>query len=137
MKPGKKTLTGLLVAACILSGIFLAATPKPSYKSVKTEAQLDSLLTTALWEANIPRKAVRTRVIEMDSSFSRKEFRVEVPSGFSKTSFHLQLHHTLMEVDLDCPARLVFPERDMFIYVVNKGTVFRTIRLITADPQPE
>ena len=137
MKPGKKTLTGLLVAACILSGIILAATPKPTLKTIRTEAQLDSLLRQSMLDQGISSSSIRNRVIKIDTSFSRKEYRVEVPPSFSKTSFHLKLHHTLLEYDMDCPARVTFPERDLYIYIANKNTIFRTIRLITSEPLSE
>ena len=137
MKPDKKTLTGLLVAACILSGIILGATPKKVLKTVRTESQLDSLLSQTLLDAGIPKSAIRIRQVEIDSSFTRKEFLIKVPPAFSKTSFHLNLHHALVDFDLDCPARVVFPEHDMNIYILNRDTIYRTIRLISTQAKAD
>lgn len=133
MKPGKKTVVVLLVSACILSAILLATTPHVEQNAQINAAGLDSIISSALAQANIARRSVRTRTVAIDSSFSRKEYRVEVPTNFSKTSFHLKLHHTLLEYDVDCPARVVFPENNMTIYLSYGGTIHRTLQLINTE----
>lgn len=137
MNPGKKTLTGMLAAACILSAIMLAVTPSPPHNPLRTEAQLDSLILVSLQDVGIPSRNVRTNTISIDTLFTRKELRVEVPPGFSKTTYHLQLHHALKNTGIDCPARVVLPENTMNIYLTYNGTVHRTIRLITNQPARE
>ena len=136
MKPGKKTLTGLLAAACILSGIMLAATPSPEIHTLQSEAQLDSLVMVSLQQAGISSGSIRARNVEIDTSFTRKEIRIEVPPGFSKTSYHLDLHRQMMDLNVGCPARVVLPEKDMNIYLTFGGTVHRTLRLITTESKP-
>ncbi|MBO6523832.1 MAG: hypothetical protein JJ971_08410 [Balneolaceae bacterium] len=131
MKSSKKIISVLLLFACILSGIILAYTPSFVPNKITTGAELDSLIQLSLDEANLFNEHIRVYNIEMDSSFSRKVYRVRVPSTFSKTSFHLDLHERLYPMGFTSPTRVVFPERDMNIYVEHEGTIFRTIRMIT------
>ncbi len=134
MKSGRKVLTILLLFACLLSAVILAYTPPYVPNKVNTEVELDSLIQLSFDEADLLRGQIRTFNVEIDSSFSRKVYRVEVPPSFSKTSFHLQLHQRLFPLGLNTPSKVIFPEEDMNIYVESKGTVFRTIRLITKTP---
>ncbi len=136
MKSGKKVVTILLLFACLLSAVILAYTPTYIPNTVNTEAELDSLIQLSFEDADLLRGQIRTFNVEIDSSFTRKVYRVEVPPAFSKTSYHLQLHHRLFPLGLNTPSTVVFPEEDMNIYVEHKGTVFRTIRLITKTPTP-
>lgn len=131
MKSPKRIITALLLVACILSGIIYAYTPKYIPNNVTTEAQLDSLIRLTLEDANILPAQIRTFNVEIDTSFTRKVYRVRVPSSFSKTSYHLELHKEFYPLGLSTPTRVVFPEQDMNIYIVNDDTIFRTIRLIT------
>ncbi|MCG8373563.1 MAG: hypothetical protein MI700_08530 [Balneolales bacterium] len=125
-------LTALLVSACILSGIMLAATPPPENQFVKTEAELDSLILETL-EISGLKNNYRVSSIELDSILTRKTYRIDTNPGFSKTSFHIELKKKLYPYNIEVPARVVFPEEDMNIYVVHEGTVFRTLRLATKE----
>ncbi len=133
MKSPKKIITALLLSGCILSGIIYAYTPPFVANKITTEAQLDSLIQLSFNDANIGANQIRTFNVEIDSSFSRKVYRVRVPSSFSKTSFHLELHKRLQPLGLHTPSRIVFPEKDMNIYIEHKGTIFRTVRFITEN----
>lgn len=93
--------------------------------------QLDSLLNIHFQEALIMPGQIRTTVIRNDSILARKIFRVRVPSRFSKTLFHFDLHKDLHRYDIEVPARVQLPNRDMDIYVYSQNTVLRTIRLTT------
>ena len=137
MKSPKKIITSLLIVACILTGIILAYTPDFIPNKISTEAELDSLIQLSFNDSNIRSNQIRLYDIEIDSSFSRKVYRVRVPNSFSKTSFHLELHKRFQPLGLNTPSRIVFPERDMNIYIENIGTVFRTIRLITDNTESE
>ena len=134
MKSGKKVLTILLFFACLLSAVILAYTPSYVPNTVSKGAELDSLIQLSFEDADLLRGQIRVFTIKVDSTFSRKVYRIEVPPSFSKTSFHLQLHYRLFPLGLNTPSGVVFPEEDMNIYVENEGTVFRTIRLITKTP---
>lgn len=136
MKSGKKIITALLLIACVLSGIILAYTPSFVPNKITTGSELDSIIQLSFDEAGLLRNQVRIYNIVIDSSFSRKVYRVRVPSSFSKTSFHLNLHQKFYPLGLTTPSLVIFPERDMNIYIVHEGTVFRTIRLINDDTNP-
>lgn len=133
MKSPKKIISALLLIACILSGIILAYSPSYVSNNITTEAELDSLIQLSFEDAKLQSNQVRIFTVEMDSNFSRKVYRIQVPSSFSKTSFHLELHKRFYSIGLETPSRVVFPERDMNIYITNEGTVFRTLRFITDD----
>ena len=131
MKSPKKIISTLLLFACIFSGIILAYTPSFVPNKITTEVELDSLIQLSLDEADLIRNQIRVYNVEIDSSFSRKVYRVRVPSTFSKTSYHLGLHELLYPMGFTSPTRVVFPEKDMNIYIEHEGTIFRTIRMIT------
>lgn len=131
MKSPKKIISALLLFACILSGIILAYTPSFVQNKITTGAELDSLIQLSLDEADLLKNQIRVYNIEVDSSLTRKIYRVRVPSTFSKTSFHLNLHERLYPMEFTSPTRVLFPEGDMNIYIEHEGTIFRTIRMIT------
>ncbi|GAB5409468.1 MAG: hypothetical protein BalsKO_18330 [Balneolaceae bacterium] len=137
MKSPKKIITALLFVACILSGIIIAYSPTFIPNKITSEAELDSLILLTFDDSNLRNNQVRTFTIELDSSFSRKIYRVMVPPSFSKTSFHLDLHKRFHPLGLTTPSRVVFPESDMNIYIEYKSTIFRTIRLITDASKTE
>ena len=130
-KTGKKVVTVLLVLSCIISGIILAASP--DYKNYRLEnpRELDSLLNVHMQNARLNSEQIRISNIRIDTIFTRKEYRIEVPSRFSKTLFHVDLNKDLTKYDMEAPAKVHFPSRDMDIYVYSNGTVLRSIRLTT------
>ncbi|MEX0723224.1 MAG: hypothetical protein WD357_00785 [Gracilimonas sp.] len=134
MKNGKIIITLLLLVSCVVSGVILAASP--SYKNYRLQntQQLDSLLSVHMQNSLIPSTQIRTSSINIDTVFTRKEYRIRVPSYFSKTLFHIDLHKDLNRFGIDSPAKINFPSRDMHIYVYSEGTVLRTLRL-TTDPK--
>ena len=73
--------------------------------------------------------------IKVDSNFTRTVYRIPVHPSFSKTTFHYSLHKNLSRFDIESPAKVLFPERDMHIYIYDSGTIKRTIRLITTEPK--
>lgn len=91
---------------------------------------LDSLIVSELKFHDISESQYRRYTIEVDSTFSRTVYRVQVPSSFSKTIFHFKLHKKLYPHGLTSPAKVIFPERNMNIYIVDRGTIRSTIRLI-------
>jgi|AntRauTorcE11898_2_1112593.scaffolds.fasta_scaffold15517_2 hypothetical protein len=132
-KNGKIVITALLAISCIVSGVLLAASP--AYKNYKIEnsQQLDSLLNVHIHNSLITPSQLQVSNIKIDTIFTRKEYRIRVPSYFSKTLFHIGLHKELNTFSIDTPAKINFPSRDMHIYVYSEGTVLRTLRL-TTDP---
>ncbi|MEQ8523573.1 hypothetical protein [Gracilimonas sp.] len=130
-KNGKKIITALLVLSCIVSGIILAASPEFKSYRLENTRELDSLLNVHIQDARINPNQIRVSSIRIDTIFTRKEYRIEVPSRFSKTLFHVDLHKDLFKYDMEAPAKVHFPSHDMDIYVYHQGTVLRTIRLTT------
>jgi len=96
---------------------------------------IDSLLTDHFEQHLIPSTSVRKYNIEVDSTFTRTVYRVAVPPTFSKTMFHFELHQNLLRYNIESPARVIFPERDMNIYIYDNNTILSTIRLITTEPK--
>lgn len=127
---GKKAVTILLVLSCVISGIILAATKSPEVYRVKTHQQLDSLITQTVLNSQIKPPQIRVNEITVDSIFTRREYQIKVPTRFSKTLFHLELNNRFSKYNMEVPATVHFPERDMDIYIYNKGTILSTIRLV-------
>lgn len=130
-KNGKIIVTALLALSCVISGVILAATPSQKIYTLDTTAKLDSLLNVHIHNSLITPPQVRVSSIQVDTVLTRKEYRLRVPSRFSKTMFHIGLHQDLNRFDIETPAKIRFPSRDMHIYVYSEGTVLRTIRLTT------
>lgn len=124
-------ITTLLALSCVISGVILAASPSHKNYNLDTTAQLDSLLNVHIHNSQITRPQVRVSSIQVDTVLTRKEYRLRVPSRFSKTMFHIGLHQDLNRFDIETPAKINFPSRDMHIYVYSEGTVLRTLRLTT------
>jgi hypothetical protein len=133
-KNGKIIITALLAFTCLISGIILASTPAPVIHRLENYRQLDSLIQEQFLESRIMNNQIRTFTVKIDSNLIRKEFRIKVPSDFSKTLFHIHLDRKLTPYGLDTPARVQFPSRDMDIYLYFQDTVLRTLR-ITTDPE--
>ena len=128
---GKKIIAFLLLLSCIVSGIILAASPEYHVNRLNLNSELDSLIHIQFYNAGIQNSQIREYSIEVDSAFTRKTFRVEVPSRFHKTLFHFRLHKNLYPYGVTVPGRIHFPERDMDLYIYSNETVLRTIRFIT------
>jgi hypothetical protein len=117
--------------------VILVATP--SHKAIDYSAaqNLDSLIASALSQEPSIGTNFRRYDIEVDSNFTRTVYRVPVHPTFSKTMFHYTLHQKLSKLKIDSPAKVLFPERDMNIYIYDNGTIRSTIRLITTEPKQE
>lgn len=131
IKNGKKIVTILLALSCIISGIILAASPDYKNYSLENTKQLDSLLNNHFQNARISSSQIHISTFFIDSILTRKNYRIEVPTRFSKTLFHIDLHKDLNKYDIESPAKIRFPSRDMDIYIYHNETVFRKIRLTT------
>jgi hypothetical protein len=127
----KKILSGLLLLLCVVSAILLIFLEVPDNKRLSSAEELDELIFSGLEEFNIIRDQVRSRQIEIDSTFTRKSYSVILHPSFSKTQIHHRLHTRLHEYEIETPARVNRPDDEMTIFVTANGTVYRTIRLIT------
>lgn len=113
-----------------MSGLILVATPASKANHIHSRKQLDSLIINHIFSAQISPQQVRIVDFPVDSSFTRRMFQVRVPSRFSKTLFHVELHKAFNAYEIEVPAKVQFPEHDMDIYVYHENTILRTIRLI-------
>ena len=126
----------LLCISCLISGIILYYSPKYIANDLATVNDLDSLITQHFYDAPLIGAQFKKYDINIDSTFSRTVYRVNVPSSFSKTMFHYKLHKSLQKFEFNTPARVIFPERDMNIYIQDSDVIRSTIRLITVNPEP-
>ena len=128
-------ITILLSLSCIASVVILIATP--AHKSIDYSAanNLDSLLVNTFKADPLIGSNFRKYNIKVDSNFTRTVYRIPVHPSFSKTTFHYSLHKNLSRFDIESPAKVLFPERDMHIYIYDSGTIKSTIRLITTEPK--
>lgn len=132
-KNKKRIIAAILLVSCITSAILLAYTGNSSLRSLKDFAQADSLITRDLESYNIADDQIRVRTVRIDSTFSRKQYRVSVPPGFSKTQLHTELNQSLYPFNISTPGKVRFPQKDLTIYLTYKNTVIRTISVQT-DP---
>jgi hypothetical protein len=128
---GKKIITALLAASCIVSGIILASSNPKTVSRLQDIEQIDSLITIQFANHQVLPDQVNNSVIRVDTLLKRRTYWVNVPSRFSKTMFHIDLNNELSRYEIDSPAKVNFPSRDMNIYIYKYNTVLRTIRITT------
>ena len=131
MRNSKLLLIGLLLIACLLSSILVLTVPISSTNSFTELANLHNIIDIAIDQAGLPVTEFYKSTLKIDSTFSRSVYLIQVPSSFSKTSFHHALNHQLQIYNIECLAKVFFPEKNMHIHLMYNGTIFRTIRLIT------
>lgn len=121
----------------MVSVVILFTAPSYTSNNFGDANDLDSLITSVLRTDLSIEGNYRRYEIEVDSSFTRIVYRVPVHPSFSKTMFHFGLHKELSKFEIETPARVVFPERDMNIYIYDSGTIRSTIRLVTTEPKAD
>jgi len=104
--------------------------PAPKQK-LESQKQIDSLITATIADFNIPLEQVRATTVEHDSLFHRKNYRINVYPGFSKTSFHYTLHKKLYPLGIKTFGEVFFPERDLRLHLLYNDTVHRTVVIQT------
>lgn len=129
----KQLITALLFVSCFISGYMLFSTSSGNANGLHNFSQADSLILKKFADFNINEQQVRTLTIRVDSNFSRKIYHVRLPYQFSKTQFHADLNKVFHNYDIQTPARVTFPEKDVKIQLLYNETVIRTISLQT-DP---
>lgn len=117
----------------MFSALLLWNTDPKATEKLSTTAQIDSLITLTLSDFNASAPPFQTQTITIDSVFTRKIHTMGVPSDFSKTSFHYQLHKNLLPLDVRTYGVVQFPERHLHIHMMFNNTVHRTLVLQT-DP---
>ena len=129
----KLSIVILLFMACLISAYLLVSVPKTPTLGILSQEHLDQLIVETLSEQSIPTNQYRVFTAVQDSLFTRKIYRVSTAPSYSKTSFHYALHRKLEPYGVETPARVLFPQKDLHLYVMANETIHRTIRLLT-DP---
>lgn len=129
----KRFIALLLLMACLISGYMLFRTSEGATRHLQSFAEADSLIELELANFSIGEEQINRTSVQLDTSFSRKIYRVDLPEGFSKVQLHAELNQLFYPYGVAMPARVTFPEEDMQIHLEYKQTVIRTIELRT-DP---
>lgn len=131
----KKVITYLLLAACSLCGVILFTSKTSASRSVSTPEALDSLVQELVIQYEPDINRIRRTSVTADSTFSRKITYLYTPPSFSKTTFHHEMQNRLSPFQIDLPARVTFPDKDMDIHLIHQGTIWHTVRLLTEEPK--
>ncbi len=123
----------LLFISCVAALYLWLYTEPPPVHTLRSPAQLDSLITETFREFDVNNSRIRTQTIEIDSVFSRKQYTVRVPQRFSKTSFHYILHNRIWPYNTETVGIVKFPDEDLHIHMAYNGTVHRSIILYSED----
>lgn len=130
----KRWIVLLLATSCIVAfTLHLTLDPTPKQK-LKSQLQIDSLISATFADFNIPLEQVRTTTFVHDSLFHRKNYRVNVYPEFSKTSFHYTLHKKLYPLQIETYGEVFFPEKDLRLHLLYNDTIQRTV-IIQTDPE--
>lgn len=123
----------LLFLSCIAAIVLLWTVEPVERNPLTSVAQLDSLIHVAFSEFGVPQTQIQMRSVEMDSVFTRNIYSVRVSPDFSKTTFHYELHRSLLPYRAQTVGNVDFPDRDLHIHVVVNNTIHRSIYM-RADP---
>jgi len=121
----------LLFISCFFSAALLFTTEPVQTSPLQSAAELDSLIVETLSDFRVGPDQFRTRTTKIDTTFTRITYIVDVPSQFSKTTFHYNLHTKLSHYLLDTHGVVHFPDEDLHIHLIFAETVHRTIQLRT------
>ncbi|SHE92789.1 hypothetical protein SAMN05443144_104125 [Fodinibius roseus] len=129
----KRVIVLLLLISCMVSGFMLFNISDRPPAKLQSFAQADSLIAYELRSFSISDQQISRSSMEVDSTFSRKIYHIDLPAGFSKTQLHAELNRRFHALGVSTPARVSFSDQQMRIHLEYKGTVFRTVALHT-DP---
>ena len=121
------------MVSCALTLYLLWATDPKPVDRLHSPEQIDSLITETLGQFDLSVSQVRTQNIRIDSTFSRRRYVVEVDPGFSKTTFHYNLHNRIRPFDAKTIGNVYFPDRDLQIHIAYNGTIHRTVFLYSEN----
>lgn len=136
-KRKRRRLVQLLLLCCLASATMLVWWEPETTRHLRSGAEADSLIRHTIDHFGIMPNNIRIQTIRIDSLLERKHWSLDIPSGFSSTDWHYQLHRRLQPYGVETPARVFFPEREMLIHLIRNETTFRTIRLIPSNTAPE
>lgn len=123
----KKFIASLLCVCCLAAGWAFLTASTAAKKRLKGVQQIDALIVDALHKYGFTRKEIDKYKVSVDSTFQRKVFLVTVRENFPETRLHVTLKQAFEGYNIWLPARVLFPEKDLHIYLSYKGTILRTI----------
>ena len=123
----------LLFISCLASGLLHSQIEPERQAFLHSPAQIDSLIAQTTYDFRIPSEQIQSSTIKHDSLFSRKNYRVQVTPGFSKTTFHHHLKQRLSPLDVSIYGVVQFPDRDLTLNVLYNNTIHRTIQIESED----
>ena len=122
----------LLCISCITAGMLHYEIDPKREATLYSPSQIDSLIAQTTYDFSLSSDQISTQTIQHDSLFSRKNYKIRVNPGFSKTTFHHHLNRRLSPLDVSIYGLVQFPERDLQLNVLYNNTIHRTIEL-TSD----
>lgn len=123
----------LLFISCITSGMLHSEIDPKREAFLHSPSQIDSLIAQTTYDFSISSSQISVRTIEHDSLFSRKNYRIKVRPGFSKTTFHHHLNLRLSPLDASIYGIVQFPDRDLTLNILYNNTIHRTIEIESDD----
>lgn len=133
----KKIIVILLALSSLISASLLIFVDTNPDAILSGFDELDEKIISEFDSHLIDKAQYRTQSIEVDTSFTRKVYRVRVRPEFSKTLFHLSLHQKLRKYKIDTPSKISMPDEDMDIHIYKNDTIVRSIFLRTDESLTE
>jgi len=123
----KKIILILLALSSLTSLVLLIFLEPVSRKNLENTGQIDSIIVNQFTQFNIFENQIDIHSIDIDSSFSRLLYKVDVPYKFSESLWHYQLKQKLTDFDIRTPAAVSLQKQKTTIHLLANNTVFRTI----------
>lgn len=131
----KKLLVLLLFICCLLSTGLLLNTDFTPDSALNNLKQVDSLILKTLYKYGAVSSDISSYDVEVDSTFGRKVFKLTAAKKFPQTKVHIHLNKIFEPYHFSLPGRVLFPEKDLRIYFIYKGTILRTLLIVNEEQE--
>jgi hypothetical protein len=112
----KKVATAiLLVLASIISVLILAFGGIEERIEKSDLIRIDSMIYQELGQYSIKKRQIKPKTIKT-GDFTRIHYDVRIPKGISKTQIQADLHYAFNEQDIELPAKIIFPDKDLLYH---------------------
>ncbi len=125
----KAGITILLALACLACIILLFSYDPAEHERLPTLSEVDSLIYDELSLFNIQGEQIRENRVEVDTLFERKNFRVGLPPGLSRTFVHTELARRINERGYTTRGKVDFPDRNITVEIIRDETLVRRVYL--------
>ena len=116
------------VACMIIAAVLTSYNPAPTYR-LKNLAHADSLVRAVFDEHALDPRAIRSRMIRIDTLFYRTNYTVNVPRDFKKTSFHHSLFKKIEPYGMTTYGTINLSERSMTVHILYTGSIISTVQV--------